>query len=304
MFAHRVLAFTAFFSVALASVEQCEDKYGPVPEDLDCDSWSDMGDDTWLRNEGNMLNTGDELAADPNLDVEYNPVYDAFCFNEDYPVPSYSSWELRSMYNRYKLAFDLGLADLSDVSEENNRVTNNRIPGMFLRMCFHDNTIDPAAPKFQDYVTNNIDDSGKWTGPFKYMATSGGDASHLICPEERLHPNNNYDNTATRVVNSIQKYLKEVYPELSYADLLHNGCKAATLYLTKEDVSTFLSRNPFTFGRKDACHVDVMCGRRYPLCGGSEILPGIALTASAFNSWFASRGMNECLWMSTMWTRE
>lgn len=44
------------------------------------------------------------------------------------------------------------------------------------------------------------------------------------------------------------------------------------------------------------------CGVKYPLCGGSEQLPGFAHTASQYNQWFLNRGMSECLWLSLLWT--
>lgn len=90
---------------------------------------------------------------------------------------------------------------------------------------------------------------------------------------------------------------------MSYADLLHNGCKAALVYLTGYDPLSYFQRDPFYFGRKDACHVDVKCpSRKYPLCGCSELLPGVPLSGPDYNAWFKDRGMSECLWMSLMWS--
>ena len=90
------------------------------------------------------------------------------------------------------------------------------------------------------------------------MKTSGADASNLICPEERFHPHTNNDQAASRVLKSIQMILTKKYTHVSYADLLHHRCNAATIYLT--------------FGRKDACLADKKCFKKYPLCGPTELL--------------------------------
>jgi hypothetical protein len=89
---------------------------------------------------------------------------------------------------------------------------------------------------------------------------------------------------------------------MSYADLLHNGCNAATIYLTGLDPTASLADHPFTFGRKDACHVDQKCSKKYPLCGPSELLPSNTMSVNNVTSWFTSRGMSECLFMGLMWT--
>ena len=303
------------------SAADCQKNFGPVPTTATCDSYSNRGSNVHLDNKlSDDLNTNEavEPAAatlnrlsglmptdDPlNFKAEYDPVYDAYCFNEDYPVPVFSSYQQTSLYNDYVQAFNKINEWTSDVSEANNRVTNNRIPGMFLRMCFHDNAIDPAQPEFQTYVASAMDPiTKKWTAESRYMKTSGADASNLICPEERFHPNNNYDQTASRVLKSIQTILKKKYPHVSYADLLHNGCNAATIYLTGQTYpATSLATHPFTFGRKDACHADKKCIKKYPLCGPSELLPGVDLSANAVNHWFTSRGMSECLFMGLMYT--
>jgi hypothetical protein len=89
---------------------------------------------------------------------------------------------------------------------------------------------------------------------------------------------------------------------MSYADLLHNGCNAATIYMTGTNPTTALTSNPFTFGRKDACHVDVKCGKKYALCGPSELLPGVELDVNQVSDWFTLRGMGVCSMMALMWT--
>jgi hypothetical protein len=302
------------------SADECKENFGPVPTTATCDKYTHTGVTNHLDNKPtDKLNTEENTetaaatstrlkgmmpAEDPeNIQADYNPVFDAYCFNEDYPVPSLTFNQQTTLYNDYKRAFDKINEFTKDVSEENNRVTNNRIPGMFLRMCFHDNAIDPAQPEFQTYIASSIDPATKkWIAESRYLKTSGADASHLICPEERYHPNNNYDQTASRVLKSIQTVLKKKYPQMSYADLLHNGCNAATIYLAGLNPSTSLASNPFTFGRKDACHADKKCTKKYPLCGPTELLPGVALSATAVTQWFTSRGMSECLFMGLMWT--
>lgn len=236
-----------------------------------------------------------------NFMAQYNPVLDAFCFNEDYPIPKLSSSQQYRLYRDYKKAFDKIKVPTTDVSEDG--VTFDRIPGMFLRMCFHDNTINVEEKDFQKYVASAINpDTMKWRAETRYMKTSGADASNLICPEERFHPNNNLDQTASRVLKSIQTKLKKKYPHISYADLLHNGCNAATIYLTDQNPEKALDVNPFTFGRKDACHVNKEDDSKYPLCGPSELLPGVDLSAKDATNWFTSRGMSACLFMGLMWT--
>ena len=130
-----------------------------------CDSYTNLGSNSPLDNKPwDNLNTNEdvETAADTfsrlkglmpiddpfNFQPDYDPVNDAYCFNEHYPVPSLSSSQQTTLYYDYAQAFNKINEFTNDVSEENNRVTNNRIPGMFLRMCFHDNSIDPAQPDF------------------------------------------------------------------------------------------------------------------------------------------------------------
>jgi hypothetical protein len=318
------------------SYEECKAQYGPPPAKptpagspptkppstpiVTCDNYNNIGNHLHLDNAiTDILNTevdtetpamtqlrltGQMPIDGENFQPKYDPVNDAYCFNEDYPVPSLSSSQQLVLYQDYKAAFDKVFAFTTDVSVGNNRVTNNRIPGMFLRMCFHDNAVDPLQLDFQDYISRSIDtNTKKWIGESRYLKTSGADASHLICPEERYHPNNNYDQTASRVLNSIQQSLKSKYRHMSYADLLHNGCNAATIYLNNTaDAARSLSSNPFTFGRKDACFIDHKCKKKFALCGPSELLPGVTLRPNQVNNWFTSRGMTECSFMALMWT--
>ncbi len=306
--------------VPVAVADDCRSKYGPPPTTRTCDAAGRLGSLVQLDNNAtDLLNTAldketpvmtatrlDGLAPlqdGANIEPLYNPVFDAFCFNEDYPVPSLTTTQQFYMYYDYKIEFDRVIHFTTDVSEKNNRVTNNRIPGMFLRMCFHDNSVSVTQPDFQDYIAKSIDpQTNKWIGEAKYLTTSGADASNLICPQERYHPNQNYDQTATRVLNSIQKTLKSKYKYISYADFLHNGCNAATIYLTGQDPMSSLTKNPFTFGRKDACYADSTCTKKYPLCGPTELLPGVALSVNGVNDWFRLRGMSECNFMGLMWT--
>lgn len=277
----------------------------------------DMGDNTYLRFDmtPEELNTIPEDDDGPDIEPIYDPLGDGFCFNEAYNPAHKSKSEMLEMYDDFEKLFYWGFVNrmgspLQSESELNNHVTNNRFPGMYLRMCFHDNSVNPHFPDFQDYIKDSMmDTDGTWKGVSKYLDTSGADASHLMCKEERLHPNNNYDKTASRVLYSMQvsgvinggKSLKEKYG-LSYADLLHNGCIAATIFLTNQEPEHVLELNPMKFGRHDACFVD-QCGRKNELCGPTGLLPGVGLTANQFNQWFSSRGMSECLWMSTMWTQ-
>jgi Peroxidase len=285
-----------------------------------CDTYTILGSNKFLDNKPNdELNTSidAETAAmilsrlngfmppqDPaNMEANYNPVSDAFCFNQNYPLLDVSSLDQQLLlYADYKMVFDQILMLTNDVSVENNGITNNRIPGMFLRMCFHDNSVDSTQPDFQDYVKSSIDPTTKkWIAEARYMTTSGADASVLICPEERFHPNQNYDQTASRVLKSIQSHLKYKYP-MSYADLLHNGCNAATIYLKGDYPATALARHPFNVGRHDACFADTKCDSKYALCGPTELLPGLSLSAQQTSDWFTTRGMSDCLLMGLMST--
>jgi hypothetical protein len=202
---------------------------------------------------------------------------------------------------------------LQSVSVLNNNVTNNRFPGMFLRMCFHDNSIHSEFPSFNEYVKDNLDVNGKWAGPSTYLKTSGADASVLICPQERYHPNQNYDKTASRILYALQETadigiidangnptsMIDKYG-LSYSDLLQNGGVAATIWLTKLQITDYST--VFTYGRHDACHVPGGGSNRIKLCGPTQLLPGLLMEAEELNSWFWTRGMNECTWMALMWT--
>jgi hypothetical protein len=269
----------------------------------------------------------------------YNPMLDAKCFNDKYIVPTINKQEL---YADYKKIFDWGLTNPSGspLFANSGKVTANRFPGMCLRMSFHDNTIvtgDGAA-----YVQNNIDQvTGKWTGPEMIMETSGGDASVLTCKHERFHPNNNYDQTAARVLHAFQS--KGAFPsgpgigngqslmskyQFSYADALHNCALAALRYMAeKKDANSpdlkitidaskladvMNAIDTMKFGRKDACYItddqtvlssdDLSANSRRPLCGPSDELPGLNLDARGVNEWFESRNMPVGVWLSLFGT--
>lgn len=155
----------------------------------------------------------------------------------------------------------------------------------------------------------------RWKGPSRFLETSGADASNLICRQERFHPNQNYDQTASRVLYSLQTVEAGIAAQngaiismvdkygLSYADLLHNGCIAALIWLSPEKSASpevALQSNPFKFGRKDACRYRWKYGDRKALCGPTEKLPGVTLNAMQVNDWFVSRGMTPCQWLSLM----
>jgi Peroxidase len=313
---HRSIILVAVLTIstklvyAQLTLEECTSLYGPVPTDETCTGFPNIGDGQFLAVDPPPPDLNTEVVAPPEIDINanYNPVFDAFCFNEDYPVPTLTKVQHEAMYLDYKQIFDRVLVPPVDGegSLNNNGVTNERIPGLFLRMCFHDNAVEPNMEDFATYVANSIDSSNNntWIGEKIYMPTSGADASVLICPEERLFPNQNYDQTASRVLRSIQTTMKPKYKNISYADFLHNGCNAALIYLSGKGsfYKKSLVNNPFTFGRKDACHADKICSRKYPLCGPSLKLPGVGLGVHETIDWFASRGMSECLFMALMWT--
>jgi hypothetical protein len=265
-----------------------------------------------------------DMVPDDNIEQEYEPTDKAKCFNEAYTT-DFTKIDQAQLYEDYEKIFEWGFRNemgppLQSVSEENNDVTNNRFPGMFLRMCFHDNSINPTMTKYQEYIDGYVDKTYpkkmRWNGPISYLETSGADASLLICRKERFHPNQNYDQTASRVLYSLQSdkvgIVKSGSPmsmvdkyNLSYADMLHNGCIAATIWLSpakNPGVQDSLTKNPMKFGRKDACRYRWNHCDRKALCGPTELLPGVTFNAKQLNDWFVNRGMTECQWMSLMWT--
>ena len=269
----------------------------------------------------------------------YNPMLDAKCFNDKYNVPTVNKQDL---YADYKKIFEWGLKNPSDspLYAQSSGVTSNRFPSMCLRMVFHDNAI--ADEDGADYVVRNIDPvTGKWKGPDMMLPTSGGDASVLTCKPERFHPNNNYDQTASRILHAFQS--TESYPKgpgigngkslmskhgLSYADSLHNCGLAALRFMIETDAndSTKLQFaipddqmkgllnmvDKMTFGRKDACYItdnatllfsdELGANSRRPLCGPSDILPGVTLSAKGVSNWFENRGMPVGVWLSLFGT--
>jgi hypothetical protein len=127
-----------------------------------------------------------EPADEALLEELYNPMLDAKCFNDQYQAPSINKIGL---YVDYVKIFKWGLENPSEspLFDFSTDVTNNRFPGMCLRMAFHDNAIvDQDA---DEYVENCIDSAnGVWKGPDMMMESSGGDASVLVCKPERFHP--------------------------------------------------------------------------------------------------------------------
>jgi len=268
----------------------------------------------------------DEEDPDDFIQQEFNPLEKhAICFNEPYRT-NFSAIDQNGLYKDYQHIFDWGIRNtmgppLQGYSE--GGLSINRLPGMFLRMCFHDNAIDPKQPHFQDYIDNFIridsHNQTRWTGPMQFLETSGADASNLVCSVERFHPNQNLEGTASRVLFSLQsKDIQGIVDtagnptnmvgkyNLSYADLLHNGCLAATKYLRRDKFSSSNSINyeapSMLFGRKDACRYKWKEGKRKALCGPTELLPGLALTTKESNDWFIDRGMTPCQFMALMWT--
>ena len=73
--------------------------------------------------------------ASPFLEELYNPMADAKCFNDQYNVPYIDKDEL---YEDYVKIFKWGLEnpEESPLFDFSTGVTNNRFPGMCLRMAF------------------------------------------------------------------------------------------------------------------------------------------------------------------------
>lgn len=218
------------------------------------------------------------------IDEVYSPMMDAKCFNDDYLPPPVNKEEL---YEDFVKIFDWGLENPkeSPLFAMSTGVSSNRFAGMCWRMVFHDNTI--VGDSIAEYVSDKIDPVTKeWTGPYTIIPTSGLDASVLTCKPERLHPNNNYDQTASRILYAFQT--SDEYPVgpgikdsagsgtsliskygVSYADLLHSCTVAATRYLIDDEFALGLEievsdeqltdllnivENEMDFGRKDACY--------------------------------------------------
>lgn len=277
------------------------------------------------------------------LEELYNPMLDAKCFNDIYTVPSPNKHEL---YRDFKKIFDWGLENPAEspLFAASTGVSANRFPGMCLRMAFHDNSlniVNGVAMDGAEYVDSKINSVGEWNGPDLMMETSGGDASVLTCKPERFHPNQNYDQTASRILHAFQSTAS--YPvgpgvgadgdslmskyQMSYADALHNCALAALKYMTEADDGTPTELgidtaqrdaitnvyHQFSFGRKDACYVttnfDLLfssdglgANSRRPLCGPTDILPGVTLSANGVRDWFESRGMPVGVWLSLFGT--
>jgi len=113
---------------------------------------------------------------------------------------------------------------------------------------------------------------------------------------------------------------------LSYADLLHNCALSAVKFMTEpgpddppfdveltdselDELSTIVDR--MEFGRRDACVKtnkrslllsSMEYDNKVPLCGPTEILPGVNLNATQIAFWFESRGMKVGAWVSLFGT--
>jgi hypothetical protein len=251
----------------------------------------------------------------------YDPLDDAKCVNEPYEYETLTKSQQLELYHDFTKIFDWGFENtmgspLQSTSLENNGVTNNRFPGMYLRMCFHDNSINRDATKYQDNLKSKVLmgelEHFNADPPLFSLQTSGADASVLVCPKERYHPNQNYDQTATRVLHSMTNSQTGIMKDgqsislidkwgLSYSDLLQNGCLAATAYLTEMEPEWAFKMNPMKVGRKDACYKP-KDKEPFALCGPTELLPGLSMSTTELNDWFVSRHMTECMWMSLMWT--
>jgi hypothetical protein len=258
-----------------------------------------------------------------------DPLVKAKCFNHAYAPVQPDATAAKALYDDYVKLFDWGFANtmgppLQAHSLKGNRITSNRFPSMFLRMCFHDNSINASFPVFNQYVTDHINPkNGKWTGPYRFLETSGADASILICPEERYHPNQNFDLTASRILYALQTDDIGITDAngatsmvdkhgLSYSDLLQSGGVAAAIYLTEVTVNDW--SKVFKHGRHDACHipngrVDFDNAQEtygihaiHRLCGPTQQLPGVFDEAEELSNWFSARGMNECTWLALLWT--
>jgi hypothetical protein len=100
---------------------------------------------------------------EPNL-CPVNSDYLAYakCFNEHYEEDADGVYipSAAELYEDYKGLFDYGFSTTDDVSSSplNNKVTNNRWPGMMLRMCFHDNAVNPYYAQFQDYIEEHLEE--------------------------------------------------------------------------------------------------------------------------------------------------
>jgi len=251
------------------------------------------------------------------LEPLYDPLIGGKCFNTEYNR-DLTFDQVMELYDDFVTLFEVIPGLEGDASPFGPPAT--RLAPMCLRMAFHDNAIDKDAQEFQEYVAASIDDNGEWIGDLRNMPTSGADASVLMCIEERYHPNQNYQSTATKIVRAFQTPLfdglnLEQKWDLSYTDMLHNCAKAAGVWLARDTGGPsnvvdpeviFRDFYPMTFGRKDACYYKEGCvaeelekfrvNNRMALCGPSEQLPGLTMKANDLNNWFRERGMNECLW--------
>ena len=176
-----------------------------------------------------------------------DPLLKAKCLNEPYTVPP-GRIDQKSLYDDYVKIFDWGFANkmgapLQSKSLLNNHVTNNRFPGMFLRMCFHDNSVNPEHGSFNEYVKKNLNPQGKWIGPHHYMETSGADASVLLCPQEMYHPNHRTMTRRHRGSSMLYRVVKLALQMIS--QVLKQTWSTSTVYRIPICCRTEVSRPPF-----------------------------------------------------------
>ena len=111
-------------------------KFGPILTTAICDIFSSLGSNAHLDNKAaDHLNTNidretavatatrltGQMPPDAeNMQPIYNPVFDAYCFIEDYREPHLSSSQQHALYSDYKVEFDKINDFTTDVSVENN----------------------------------------------------------------------------------------------------------------------------------------------------------------------------------------
>ncbi|CAM9343340.1 unnamed protein product, partial [Chrysoparadoxa australica] len=236
-----------------------------------------------------------------------NPNKAKYCFTTDarhYPYSAENApvVDLESLYNDWVTIFDWGFENemgppMQGFSGTNPLIPRNRIPGFCIRGVFHDSGTMPATSQpFPDIISEFVQGS-HWNGPEKWLKASSADGSVAICRDERLHPNNNYDQFSSRMLRSWQENLLTDNDGhkvsmmkkwgMSHTDTLHNCAMAALQYLSKGEF--FTAQGDFmNFGRLDACYIKHK--KVFPLCGNSDILPAPTLDAVGFYEWWDERG--------------
>lgn len=288
-----------------------------------------------MGTDSNNINAGSAFDEEEDVLPHYEPLAENcthagcafYCFNSlFYPLEANEPGmvDKEELYKDYARIFDYGLRSKMgpgdamykfSSSEPNTYIPANRFPGMCIRMNFHDAATirDPVndhrkSKSFREYISEMIGIEGSWLGPARYMDDSSLDASVLLCREERLHMNNNYDQTASRLLRIFQTKilpdqtyqhkvsLMEKY-DMSYADALANCGMAALHYLGRGRASldTMTGGSYMTFGRRDACYIRNRIRRQ--LCGNSDLLPGAVASASETATWFRQRGLPAYLYL-------